>query len=69
VVASPRAVAKLLRTFARNHIAAAVIGEVRPESEGIEMVESGHSQPLRPPARDEIARILEREGSAIMNCL
>lgn len=60
VVVSPRAAPKLLRTFARNKIRAAIIGEVRPAREGIEILEGGRAQPLRVPPRDEIARLLEQ---------
>ena len=59
VAASPHAAPGLLRTFARNRIPAAIIGEVRRESEGINILENGHSRPLRVPARDELARLLE----------
>lgn len=59
VVADPQAAPKLLRALERNRIAAAVIGEVRRESEGIEILEAGRWRPLRVPARDEIARLLE----------
>lgn len=58
VVASPRTVPKLLRAYARNKIPAAVIGEVRPESKGILIVDHGRAVPLRVPPRDEIARLL-----------
>ncbi len=60
VVASPRAAPKLLRTYARNKIRAALIGEVRQESEGIEILVAGRAHPLRVPARDEIAKQLEK---------
>ncbi len=60
ISASPRAAARLLRALARRKIAAAVIGQVQRASAGIEIVEAGRSRPLRPPARDEIARLLER---------
>ncbi|MGZ7081131.1 MAG: AIR synthase family protein [Thermoanaerobaculia bacterium] len=35
------------------------IGEVRPSSDGITIVTSGATEPLTPPARDEIARAFE----------
>jgi hydrogenase expression/formation protein HypE len=60
ISASPRAAARLLRALARRKIPAAVIGEVQRASDGIEIVEARRSRPLRPPARDEIARLLER---------
>ncbi len=59
LVASSRTATRVLRAFARNRIAAAIIGEVCRESEGIWMVERGRARPLRVPARDEIARLLE----------
>lgn len=58
VVASPQTAARVLHAFARNRIAAAVIGEVCRPSEGLWMIESGRARPLRVPARDEIARLL-----------
>jgi hydrogenase expression/formation protein HypE len=58
VVASPQSVPRLLRAYAQSGIPAAVIGEVRPMSEGIMVVENGRAKPLRVPQRDEIARIL-----------
>ncbi len=59
IVASARAAPKLLRTLAKHRIRARAIGEVRPENEGLEILDGGRSQPLRPPACDEIARLLE----------
>ncbi len=58
-VVSRRSIEKILRAFARNGIPAWVIAEVRTESEGLEIVERGRGRPLRVPARDEIARLLE----------
>jgi len=60
VVVTRKTVEGVLRAYARNGIPATVIGEVRPENEGIELVERGHARPLRVPARDEIARLLEK---------
>ncbi len=59
VVASRSAVPGLLRALSRRKISAAVIGKVQHERQGIEIIEGGRSQPLRPPARDELARLLE----------
>jgi len=61
VVVSARTVHAVLRAFHRNRIAAAVIGQVCRKSEGIKIIEPGRRppQPLRVPARDEIARLLE----------
>jgi hydrogenase expression/formation protein HypE len=58
VVASRRSAPQLLRSYALSKIPAAVIGEIRPAREGIEILEGGHTIPLRVPVRDEIARIL-----------
>jgi hydrogenase maturation factor len=58
VVAGPKSVRHLLRAYARRGIPAAVIGEVRPKSEGIMMIDRGRAKPLRVPKRDEIARLL-----------
>jgi hydrogenase maturation factor len=60
VVVSARTAPGVLRAFDRHRIAAAVIGEVRGISEGIRVVEeTGKAHTLRPPSRDEIARLLE----------
>ena len=40
-------------------IPVAVIGEVRPSSEGITIVTNGAVEPLTPPVRDEIARAFD----------
>ena len=58
VAASRDSAPGLLRAYARLRIPAAVIGEVRPEREGIRIIEDGHTGPLRVPKRDEIARLL-----------
>lgn len=58
IVASARSAARVLRAFGRRRVAAAVIGEVRREREGILIVEGGSTKLLRPPVRDEIARLL-----------
>jgi hydrogenase expression/formation protein HypE len=58
IVASPKSVPHLLRAYARRGIPAAVIGEVRPKSEGIMVIENGQAKLLRVPKRDEIARLL-----------
>jgi len=59
VVASAKSAANLLRAYLRHEVAAAIIGEVRDEAEGVQVVEKGRSSPLRVPVRDEIARLLE----------
>jgi hydrogenase expression/formation protein HypE len=62
VVVSARTASRVLHVFARSGIAAAIVGEVRREAEGIQLLEEGAAQarPLRLPARDEIARLLEK---------
>lgn len=61
IVVSPRAAMGLLRTLGRNKIPAVVIGEIRPKSEGMSLLAGGRSFPLRVPARDELARLLEEK--------
>lgn len=58
VVVSPRSAPRVLRALGRRQVAAAIIGEVRREREGLLVIENGRAKPLRPPARDEIARLL-----------
>jgi len=58
VVASRRTANRTLRAFRRRGISAAVIGEVCGEREGIWLLEGRKLRPLRPPNRDEIARLL-----------
>jgi hydrogenase maturation factor len=58
VVVSPRSAARVLRAYARRQVPAAIIGEVRREREGLLVIENGRAKPLRPPARDELARLL-----------
>ncbi len=62
VVVSARTAGKVLQAFAHNGIAVAVVGEVRPEAEGLQLLEEGaaKARALRVPARDEVARLLER---------
>jgi len=61
LVVSPRTAASVLRAFAATGIAAAVIGEVCRKDAGIQVLEPGgwRTRPLRVPARDELARLLE----------
>jgi hydrogenase maturation factor len=59
IVASPKSVPYLLRAFARRGVPAAVIAEVRPQTEGIMLLENGQAKPIRVPQRDEIARLLD----------
>jgi hydrogenase expression/formation protein HypE len=58
VVASRRTGPRVLNALHRRGIAAEVIGEIRPEGEGLRMVDAGRQRPLRVPPRDEIARLL-----------
>jgi hydrogenase maturation factor len=59
VVATASSAPNLLRAYARHGVKAAVIGQVREAVKGIRIVEQGRQSPLRVPARDEIARLLE----------
>ena len=61
LVVSPRSAASVLRAFAAAGIAAAVIGEVCRRDAGIQVLEPGawRTTPLRVPARDELARLVE----------
>ena len=43
----------------RKGVPVGVIGEVRPQSEGMNIVTNGEMEPLTLPVRDEIARALE----------
>jgi hydrogenase maturation factor len=58
VVAAPASVPRLLRAYARQGIPATVIGEIRPQQEGILVVANGRGTRLCVPKRDEIARLL-----------
>jgi len=59
VVANAKSAPKLLRAYRRHKVTAAIIGEVREATEGVQIVEKGRVSPLRVPVRDEIARLLE----------
>ncbi|MFB3921419.1 MAG: AIR synthase family protein [Terriglobia bacterium] len=60
VVASARTAGEVMAAFARHKVRAVVIGEIRRKVEGVNMVdETGKAHTIRPPARDEIARLLE----------
>jgi hydrogenase maturation factor len=61
LVVSSRTAGGVLRAFARMGIAAAVIGEVCRKDAGVQVLEPGawRTTPLRLPARDELARLLE----------
>ena len=58
VVVSARSACSVLKAFAQHKVPAAVIGEIRGKSERIRVLEeTGKSCALRPPPRDEIARL------------
>jgi len=60
VVLTRRSADAVLRAYRRRGISAAIIGEVTRRASGIQMLEAGKKpQPLRVPARDELARLLE----------
>ena len=61
LVVSSRTAGGVLRAFARMGIAAAVIGEVCRKDAGVQVLEPGawRTTPLRVPARDELACLLE----------
>ena len=61
IVSAPDSTPRLLAVLKRNRIDAAVIAEVRPQREGVWLVEQGRARPLRAPQRDEIARLLATE--------
>jgi hydrogenase maturation factor len=58
VVAAPTSVPRLLLAYARQGIPATVIGEIRPQQEGISVLANGRGMRLCVPKRDEIARLL-----------
>lgn len=57
VSASKENAEKLLKVYKRNRIKAAVIGEVKPKSFGMKLVQNGRIKPLKCSARDEITKI------------
>jgi len=59
VVVSARRTSKVLQAFASKGIAATVIGEILPKNAGLLVLEGSRTRALRPPQRDEIARLLE----------
>jgi hydrogenase maturation factor len=63
VAAPPRSAERLLGVYRQQGIPAAIIGEIRPARDGMYIIEGNRRRPLRPPARDEIARILESSGN------
>jgi hydrogenase expression/formation protein HypE len=63
LVASARTAGGVLAGLARAGIRSAIIGEVRPASEGMSVLPPGGARlrPLAVPARDEIARLLSTD--------
>ena len=61
IAVAPDGADLVVRTIEATGAPAAVIGEVRPSSEGITIVKGGKVAPLTPAVRDEIARALERD--------
>ena len=59
VAAAPDRANSVQRAIEAKGIPVAVIGEVRPASEGITIATNGAVEPLTPPVRDEIARAFE----------
>lgn len=58
VVATAESCQNVVRAFARRRIRAAVIGEIREKRQGLQLIDRRGPRPLRPPAQDEIARLL-----------
>jgi len=58
VVVSARTTAKVLQTLVKNGVGATIIGEILPKHRGLWTLEGNHQRRLRPPRRDEIARLL-----------
>ena len=63
IVVKPDGVDSVIRAIEATGVPVAVIGEVRPSSEGIVIVTNGKAEPFAPAVRDEIARAFE-EGEA-----
>ena len=59
IAVAPAGVDSVLTSVAATGVPVAVIGEVRPASEGIMIVTNGAIEPLIPPTQDEIARAFE----------
>lgn len=59
IAVAPDRADSVLTAIRATDISVAVIGEVRPSSEGIAIVTNGHVAPLVPAIRDEIARAFE----------
>jgi len=59
IAVAPDRVESVLTAVEAAGVPLAVIGEVRPSSQGITIVTNGNVEPLVPAARDEIARVFE----------
>ncbi len=59
IVVSPRTTSKVLQALAKKGVAATIVGEILPKNRGLWMLEGNRQRTLRPPRRDEIARLLE----------
>jgi len=59
IAVAPDSVESVLKAIEAIGVSVAVIGEVRPSSEGITIVTNGNVEPLAPAVRDEIARVSE----------
>jgi hydrogenase maturation factor len=59
IAVAPDGADSVLTAIRATGISVAVIGEVRPSSEGITIMTNGNIEPLTPAVRDEIARAFE----------
>ena len=59
IAVAPDGADSVLRAIKAIGVPVAMIGEVRPSSEGITIVTNGNVEPLTPAVRDEIARVFE----------
>jgi len=59
IAVAPDGVDSVIRAIEATGVPVAVIGEVRPSSDGIAIVTNGKAEPLAPAVRDEIARAFE----------
>jgi len=59
VVVSARTTAKVLQALVKKGVGATIIGEILPKNRGLWTLEGNLLRRLRPPRRDEIARLLE----------
>ena len=64
VVTAAASAPRLLRKYAQRQVPAAIIGEVRPQKEGMRLVENGRERRLCIPERDELARLLEAPAAS-----